>query len=306
MAQCMFPYHVENKVFHSQAERYVPVPCGKCPDCLKRRSSIWGFRLKKEEERSDSALFVTLTYDSLFVPLTKNNMMTLDKTDVQKFFKRLRKLKWQHSPNGKSIKYYCAGEYGSTTKRPHYHLIIFNSSEIDILKAWIHPEKNIPLGHVDIGTVTGASIGYTIKYINKGTWKPLHHNDHRQPEFALMSKKMGENYLTKATINYHRSDLSKAYLTLEDGIKMAIPRYYKNRLFPTELSPTQRHEELINSFPILLTHLEDNKILVKQQNNIVKELIENQPKDTRSDREIHESKRQTIENFQKLHSKRKN
>ena len=46
----------------------------------------------KEGERSNSALFITLTYDTQFVPITENGYMTLKKSDLQKFFKRLRKL----------------------------------------------------------------------------------------------------------------------------------------------------------------------------------------------------------------------
>ena len=52
---------------------------------MKRRTSGWSFRLVKEGERSNSALFVTLTYDTAFVPITKNGYMTLDKKDLQKF-----------------------------------------------------------------------------------------------------------------------------------------------------------------------------------------------------------------------------
>ena len=54
-----------------------PVPCGKCPDCVKKRTSQWSFRLRKQAEVSTSAYFITLTYDTEHVPITPNGFMTL-------------------------------------------------------------------------------------------------------------------------------------------------------------------------------------------------------------------------------------
>ena len=60
------------------------------------------------------ALFVTLTFDTKFVPISKKGYMTLDKSVLQKFIKRLRKHEKQyrfiHSiPHNKAISYYAAG-----------------------------------------------------------------------------------------------------------------------------------------------------------------------------------------------------
>lgn len=197
----------------------VPVPCGRCPPCQTRRVSEWAFRLRKQEEISDSALFVTLTYNTTHVPISPKGFMNLCKRDFQLFMKRLRKL---HSYE--KITYYACGEYGSNSYRPHYHAIIFNAREDEVAKSW-------QLGEIHIGKVTGASIAYTLKYINKGKRIPLHKNDDRIPEFSLMSKGMGSNYLTPSTVNYHKSDLSKAYIKIENGIKIALPRYYKNKIY---------------------------------------------------------------------------
>lgn len=301
MAQCMFPYQVERKAYHKQADAYVPVPCGRCPECLKRRSSIWGFRLRKEEERAKSALFVTLTYDTKYIPITPKGFMTLDVRDVQKFFKRLRN---SHTDEQYPIRYYVCGEYGSKRRRPHYHVILFNSDELSIAKAWIHPQDFRPLGHIDFGQVSGASISYTVKYINKGQWKPDHANDDRHPEFANMSKGLGSNYLTPTTIEHHRSNIDKAYVTLEDGLKIAMPRYYKDKIFKNGLSPTAKNEWLIRQHPSILVHLAENQQLRDEQNAIVKKLNEEKPAIPLTDRELHESKRNAIENFKKKHRER--
>ena len=116
--------------------------------------------------------------------------MTTKKSDLQKFFKRLRK--W-HGKNTTPLKYYAVGEYGGQTKRPHYHIVIFNADLSHFERAWSIDLK--PLGQIHIGTITEASIGYTLKYICKDSQIPMHKNDDRQKEFALMSKGLGDNYL---------------------------------------------------------------------------------------------------------------
>jgi len=66
--------------------------------------------------------------------------MTLKKTDIQKFFKRLRKC---HGKKHKSIKYYAVGEYGGQTLRPHYHIVIFNADINYFERAWALDNKKL-------------------------------------------------------------------------------------------------------------------------------------------------------------------
>lgn len=157
-------------------ERDVKVPCGRCPECKARRASAWSFRLREQEKISNSAHFLTLTYDTKKVPITKNGFMSVSRRDLQLFFKRLRKA----NPQSK-IKYYAAAEYGGKTKRPHYHIILFNANIETCQPAWAS-------GSIHYGEVTAASVGYSLKYITKSSKVPEHRNDDREKEFALMSK----------------------------------------------------------------------------------------------------------------------
>lgn len=146
--------------------------------------------------------------------------MTLNPDHVTLWLKRLRKI----SKN--KLKYYYVGEYGTTKNRPHYHMIIFNADIEDIEKTWEH-------GSVDYGTVTGASIGYTLKYMIKDGRIPMHKNDDRLPEFARMSKGLGINYLTTETMYWHADKhnlLTRLHCTI-DGKKIPMPRYYKEKIF---------------------------------------------------------------------------
>jgi len=195
------------------------------------------------------------------------------------------------------------GEYGSKRRRPHYHIILFNSDELSIAKAWCNNDR-VPIGDVHFGEVSGASIAYTIKYINKGQWKPDHKNDDRYPEFSNMSKGLGSNFLSEDIVKFHQDNPERAYLTVADGIKIPIPRYYKNKIFKTELPPTAKNEWLIKNHPSILTHLEENKILLKQQNEAVKKIVAEQPPLEMTDRELHESRKNAIENFKRKHLER--
>ena len=119
--RCITPFYKKLEIVNGVTTGYVPFPCGKCPPCLRRRVSGWSFRLVKQGEQACSALFVTLTYDDEKVPKTASGLMTLQKSDLQKFFKRLRK------KTHEKISYYAVGEYGDKTQRPHYHIILFNA-----------------------------------------------------------------------------------------------------------------------------------------------------------------------------------
>jgi hypothetical protein len=235
---CDTPFHVNNPRYPIYSnDRQVPVPCGKCPACLSRRTSVWTFRLKQHAKNAISSHFVTLTYDTRYVPISSRGFLTLDKRDVQLYFKKLRKA---HGKNHEPIKYYLAGEYGSKTYRPHYHIILFNADIELIHKAW---DK----GEVHIGELTEASAAYTAKYINKGKIIPMHQNDDRLPEFSLMSKKLGLNYLSEKIIRYHRADIERNYLTLEDGKKISLPRYYRQKIW-TEKQLKEQAEKLAQKF----------------------------------------------------------
>lgn len=191
------------------------VPCGTCPFCLATKRSDWATRLEYEARQHLVKKFVTLTYANPHLTWKHGNPQ-LNKADVQKYFKRLRKA-------GAHLRYYAVGEYGSNTFRPHYHIILFGDVADDLIRsAW-------PLGQVHIGQVTQASIMYCLGYIVNGkSWKM---SKDRVKPFSLMSRKpgLGANYLSRSMIDWHRSD-RKNYVLL-DGVKRHLPRYYKTKIF---------------------------------------------------------------------------
>lgn len=216
MAKCISPWTKEHE------GKNLDLPCGKCHACRSARASQWSFRLNKEAEVSSSAFFITLTYDN--PPMTDNGFMNLCKKDIQDYMKRLRKL------NRQKLKYYAVGEYGTKTSRPHYHIIMFNVDVETIDKAWSLNGKS--LGHIHVGQVSEASTGYTLKYISKQGKIPMFELDDRQPEFSLMSKGLGKNYITQQMVKWHKANLfERMYVNLKDGKKVSMPRYYKEKIY---------------------------------------------------------------------------
>lgn len=164
---CISPMSLPKPNGYGSIDRHV-VPCGNCPACLSKARSAWSFRLRQELKKAESAFFITLTYDE------DNSPGELVKKDVQDFMKRLRKrvnvledkvcdrVKMPLNRLKKAkLKYYFVGEYGSETKRPHYHAILFNLpwDRVDMI------EKSWPFGFSSVGDVNDASINYVTKYV---------------------------------------------------------------------------------------------------------------------------------------------
>lgn len=122
----------------------IKIPCGKCRGCRAQKARAWADRMVLELDHSKKAVFLTLTYDNDHVPCrydqsTGQAVLTLNKRDLQLFFKRLRKrYALLEEVNGekvvipREIRYYACGEYGSNTHRPHYHVILYGIGLEDI------------------------------------------------------------------------------------------------------------------------------------------------------------------------------
>lgn len=198
------------------------VPCGSCPDCTARRISGWSFRLMMEEKYCSAANFITLTYapeNVCYSPV--GGRLTLVKSHVQCFIKKLRRL----TPWPDSIRYFAVGEYGTVYSRPHYHVLLFNVSQELVQPAWQY-------GQIHYGQVNKSSVGYCLKYMCKERKIPEYQKDDRVPEFGLFSKGLGQSYITPEVVLWHKDDLcGRMYIPLEGGLKIAMPRYFKEKIY---------------------------------------------------------------------------
>lgn len=250
------------------------VPCGTCPDCRNKHISGWSIRLQWEEKRSCSAYFITLSYDDDSLKKSPNGLPTLWKSDIQKFFKRVRKVHEGIEPSvmrpNVDIRYFAVGEYGGKFGRPHYHVILFNVlldkmfskddrglleyTDFDgkthvYCKQWRNYvkvgrtkrtfkfEDRGSMGHVTVGKFHGGSVGYALKYITKEKDDKIGWklHDDRVCEFSCNSRGLGANYLESKLPAWHKEDLhNRMYVTLSDGLIATMPRYYKERIYTIE------------------------------------------------------------------------
>jgi hypothetical protein len=111
-------------------------------------------------------------------------------------------------------------------------------------------EKAWPHGETFIGTVTGESVAYVLKYLTKHGSVPQYRGDTRTKEFQRSSKGLGIDYL-KNIGNWHQADLlNRAYLPLQGGNRSPIPRYYKDKLYTKEQKQQiGEHMQQINKSP---------------------------------------------------------
>lgn len=240
MTRCQNPRTIVNKYTHES----VLVPCGTCPSCLLRRSSIQTNLLTTYSAQFRYVYFVTLTYAPRFLPTLevsvvetctddiadvpcvpdincldagddntylfgfrsiprsasvklksstvrrtfkdpmvrffypmkpKDLLSILDKVkhnipnripyvcnrDLDLFLKRLR----SYYPDEK-LRYYAVSEYGPSSFRPHWHLLLFSNSERfsktvceNVSKAWSY-------GRCDASLSRGFSAPYVASYVN--------------------------------------------------------------------------------------------------------------------------------------------
>lgn len=238
MGQCLTPLTIKNPKPNVLGQgTHIQVPCGRCVDCINKRSAMWAFRLTQQEKISKTAAFITFTYDNENLPISPNGFPTLKTTDYQAYIKRQRTRIsrefgaefWKEN----AIKYYMVGEYGANTERPHYHAIMFNLPDFYVRND--HRIKEIwQKGNVQVDNVSPKSIRYVTGYLQKQLyWDNKGDRDDRQREFSRMSKAIGLNYLTEQRVKSMQERMNP-YLVLEDGKKQALPRYYKNKVFTEE------------------------------------------------------------------------
>lgn len=203
------------------------VRCLRCLPCKNFRARSWTIRLMEQEKISNNNYFLTLTLDDEHLTWAIDHP-TLSKRDVQLFFKKLRK---QLPEN--SLKYYAVGEYGETTKRPHYHMILFNTG-IDnskvlqniIFTSWTDT-YGANKGFCHVGSVTPSSVKYVSGYLEKGiNDEILLEKIHR--EFNLMSKGIGANYVQN---NFKLHQENEKFTFRHEGHDVPLPRYYAERIF---------------------------------------------------------------------------
>lgn len=227
------------------------VPCGKCAFCIKKAIDAWCMRLRHEMEVSSSAFFITLTYNDEHLPPGEE----LRKRDLQDFIRRLRKV-------NKGIRYFAVGEYGTEKGRPHYHAVIFNLLDLNLITdTWVDRDGH-PLGHIVGDRCTMGRIRYMVAYMAL----PQAENG-KAKAFRVMSRRpgIGSAYIDKWK-GFHRARSDS--VVWDFGTPGAMPRYYKDKIYT---NPHQKalvvSKAIEYSFknPQVICPVEHDRLLVKLQ-----------------------------------------
>ena len=235
---CLYPVFVKNPKYKPNKKNkgkppvckdrrllYIPVKCGCCIECRKEKQREWRVRLE-EELRSNFGYFTTLT-------ISEEKIKELEEYTG---------LKWQENPNeiatkalrlflervrkntGKSIKHWFVTELGEKNDRIHLHGILFGQKSAGLAK------KHWNYGFIFIGGYCNSkSINYMTKYMLKV--------DIKHPEFkqiVLASKGIGTGYMDRLDYLWQKQNyknINVATYTFRNGVKIAMPRYYKNKIF---------------------------------------------------------------------------
>ena len=211
------------------------LPCGRCPECARDYYTQWATRGSRELSRWDHSIFITLTYDDEHLP--PNN--SLDKREVQLFIKKVKK--YFGSTKENPIRQTYCGEYGEHTKRPHYHVILYNCIFPDRKKHYVssgghqvYQSETLSRlwgnGFAEFGIATPGSIAYLYKYILKKKTR-------REKQNPLLIERDGITYeVAHEFIESSRNpgigahlrgskSLHKGYLSV-NGVRSKLPKYY--------------------------------------------------------------------------------
>lgn len=185
--------------------------------------------------------FITLTYDNDHIP----HGGTLNKEELQKFFKRLRK-------RGFQFRYYACGEYGEQGLRPHYHAVLFGvdfahdrkkhskNAQGDIIYSSSTLDEVWGSGQCRIGAFNYSTAAYVARYcMKKQNGKNAIDAEQYErfdvhgeifsvlPEFALMSRRPG---IGTEWYEKFGSDAFPSDFLIHQGKKHPVPRYYFDKL----------------------------------------------------------------------------
>lgn len=235
---CLYPTYIRNPKYKPNKKNngkppickdrrlfYIPTKCGCCIECRKEKQREWRVRLE-EELRSNYGYFTTLTVSPEGIKEIegKTNLKWEENPNeiatkaLRLFLERVRK------DTKKSIKHWCVTELGEKKDRIHLHGIFFGQKSAELIR------KHWKYGFVFIGNYCNSrSVNYMTKYMLKV--------DIKHPTFkqiVLASSGIGAGYMDRLDYLWQKQNyknIEVATYTFRNGTKMAMPKYYKNKIF---------------------------------------------------------------------------
>jgi len=221
---------------------WVATGCGECIECRKQYARNWQIRLLEEIKENKNGKCVTLTFSNEAIEEYSKDYTALEGYNLDNkiatvamrmFLERWRK-KYK-----KSIRHWCVTELGQTnTERIHIHGIMWCDDVHEVERIWNsgkikngHVWKGAMINEVLCNYVNNKTVTYLTKYVSKidklhKTYKSL----------VLTSPGIGRNYINRKDSKKHEFKGSETieYYKTDTGHKMALPTYYRNKVFTEE------------------------------------------------------------------------
>lgn len=199
---------------------YLDVPCGQCANCLRTKGNNWSLRLNLEYKyltplEKRHSYFLTLTLSDEYINEDKSML-------IRRYLERIRKY------TGKSVKHWFISEFGSTTKRFHYHGLVFNFPNRELLKNLWH------YGHLVIKPLNPRRIGYVCTYVNKNLKASnAEIEDPRFKQRIWTSPGLGKAVINDITVtsHLHVDGRPSPFMRNTSNKVVAIPRYLRQKFY---------------------------------------------------------------------------
>lgn len=163
--------------------------------------------------------------------------------DFKNFVKRLRINLKRHFNYDKIISYYGCSEYGSVSKRPHFHALIFvDKDDVEVLRSaivesWPFADKCRTENFIEVAKDASS---YVASYVNSPHSVTSLYSSLPFRQKHSFSKGFGCNgsvfSLRSVVEKIQRGDLQYRVQTFKDGVpcvsSVPVPQYVINRYFP--------------------------------------------------------------------------
>lgn len=283
------------------------VPCGKCKECRSSMKSAWMFRLTSElldcQRKGWKFGFITLTYrdgclptvpDSCFLE-NPHSVPCFDVAGVRSYIEDVRNILWKRY-KVKGLKYMVCSEYGSVTRRPHYHAIFSWSPDLSVKDffevlsslwtarfGFVFPRDY--LGGIDSkgythlpfeiqGDIKGAA-RYAAKYCCKDIdfQNLLLDNgiDEKHPDFKncrcfhIQSKSLGYSYFKNISVENAREFLLNGCCFIGEEKRYTLPVYIRNKIL---FSPRYVVERLVFNGSESVELVTDYKVISRSDSDL--------------------------------------
>ena len=293
---CLYPREMKNKRYEPTKKnggnvpscpddrlRSVPVPCGNCKECRKKKKQEWMVRLSEDIKHHKNGKFVTLTFNNEKLleheKLVSKQIQGYERENKAVSIAMTRFLERWRKTYGKSVRHCLITELGHrNTERIHLHGFIWTDEDgSEIARHWKNGDitigekkyyvKNISerktevkIGYGTEGYVNEKSVNYITKYINKLD------KDHKYYKSKMyISNGIGKGYEDSIQFinNMYRGkkgeDTIETYTTRK-GVKVSLPKYYREKLY----TERQREQLWINKLNLNIRYVNKTPVDISE------------------------------------------